>query len=121
MTDVLVAHMSCSERIEGRYIHLKIPGPQFLHVCEVEVMGYSKSNYFFWNDHLNVFWNTEKIDSGYFSLSHYQEVVASLYNNQYGNKFDNVKYGFILQCKCYKVKDGFTYYGNTIIPYFLRE
>ncbi|XP_057307268.1 pentraxin fusion protein-like isoform X2 [Hydractinia symbiolongicarpus] len=41
MEDVKKTTISCCRTLIGRYVHLTIPGPQFLHVCEVEVLGKS--------------------------------------------------------------------------------
>lgn len=39
MKNVEKLSVSCCNLLEGRYVHVTIPGPQFLHICEVEVMG----------------------------------------------------------------------------------
>ncbi|XP_057307272.1 uncharacterized protein LOC130645326 isoform X2 [Hydractinia symbiolongicarpus] len=44
MEDVKKTTISCCQTLIGRYVHVTIPGPQFLHVCEVEVLGKRLNN-----------------------------------------------------------------------------
>ena len=41
-----VARFICQQPQVGRYVHLRIPGPQYLHLCEVKVLG-ERSKYTF--------------------------------------------------------------------------
>ena len=33
--------ITCCELIPGKYVHVEIPGPQYLSLCEVQVHGYN--------------------------------------------------------------------------------
>lgn len=38
-TEVNPINVKCSSILSGQYVHIRIPGPQFLTICEVEVIG----------------------------------------------------------------------------------